>query len=299
MTQPQDKPPSRAEQAAAALAAYEAIRHGTPDPFLPLRWARLASVVRAERRVLTAFRAMLDRTLPRLRTAVVYPGGVVDPTGVFSVQPTWNDGMHDLVEIEVREAFEDGFRGAVGAWEPDAMQDTHTYLDQAYNRLVNTPDSVYSLIKREIHDAVTDGKDLDEVAEVVRRVLADADLPTWRNRAMVIARTETISAYNAGTYAGHLRQAAALGGDWEHAWLSTEDHRTRPTHVAADLHLGPPELRQRVPLGQPFIVGGFALMYPGDPAGPPQEVIQCRCTSVLLRPGEPLNTSNRHYRSQP
>jgi uncharacterized protein with gpF-like domain len=31
-------------------------------------------------------------------------------------------------------------------------------------------------------------------------------------------------------------------------------------------------------MGQPFIVGGARLMQPGDPAGPPGETIQCRCT---------------------
>lgn len=69
---------------------------------------------------------------------------------------------------------------------------------------------------------------------------------------------------------------------------STEDNRTRPTHQAADL--------QRVPLGTPFQVGGFELRFPGDPMGPPQEVIQCRCTSLLVEVGESIDLSNRQFK---
>jgi len=69
---------------------------------------------------------------------------------------------------------------------------------------------------------------------------------------------------------------------------STEDHRTRPTHRTAD--------GQRVPLAAPFQVGGFELMFPGDPAGPPQEVIQCRCSALLVEVGETIDLSNRQFR---
>jgi hypothetical protein len=71
---------------------------------------------------------------------------------------------------------------------------------------------------------------------------------------------------------------------------STDDSRTRETHRLAD--------GQRVALGQPFIVGGFELAFPGDPDGPPQEVIQCRCTMLLVEPGETVDMSNRQYRSR-
>ena len=43
---------------------------------------------------------------------------------------------------------------------------------------------------------------------------------------------------------------------------STDDKRTRDTHVVAD--------GQRVPVGSQFIVGGAELAFPGDPSGPPR-----------------------------
>jgi hypothetical protein len=39
-----------------------------------------------------------------------------------------------------------------------------------------------------------------------------------------------------------------------------------------------------IPVDEPFIVGGAELMYPGDPAGPPEETINCRCRSVTQHP---------------
>lgn len=55
---------------------------------------------------------------------------------------------------------------------------------------------------------------------------------------------------------------------------STHDSHTRPDHRQAD--------GQIVPLLSPFIVGESALMYPGDKAGPPEQVINCRCTAAVV-----------------
>ncbi len=63
---------------------------------------------------------------------------------------------------------------------------------------------------------------------------------------------------------------------------------SRETHEAAE--------GQRVPVGSPFIVGGFELRFPGDPLGPPQEVIQCRCVPILVERGEDVDLSNRQMR---
>lgn len=81
-----------------------------------------------------------------------------------------------------------------------------------------------------------------------------------------IARTELVRATNASSLA--MVQGAT---DIPYkVWMAQIDGRTRPTHKAAD--------SQTVPIDSTFVVGSSRLEYPGDPRGPGEEVIQCRCT---------------------
>jgi predicted ABC-type ATPase len=92
-----------------------------------------------------------------------------------------------------------------------------------------------------------------------------------RAAATMLARTDLISLANGGSH-----MAARMvfeEGTASKKWLNAEDARVRPTHSAAG--------GQVVPLEGPFRVGGFELMYPGDPQGPPAEVINCRCTFTV------------------
>lgn len=95
-----------------------------------------------------------------------------------------------------------------------------------------------------------------------------------RYRAETIARTESINALRSGQ-AEAIRQAVDTGElEQEFAtkvWDASGDARTRATHAAAD--------GQEVPIDQPFTVGGYRLMNPGDSSlgAPAGETIQCRC----------------------
>lgn len=83
------------------------------------------------------------------------------------------------------------------------------------------------------------------------------------------ARTACTSAECAGRVSSYQR-ADRLGVPLVEEWMATVDSRTRSSHRQAD--------GQRVEVGESFDVGGYELKYPGDPAGPPQEVYNCRCT---------------------
>lgn len=84
-------------------------------------------------------------------------------------------------------------------------------------------------------------------------------------RREMIARTETIRALNAVSY-----RLYDSWGTKKKEWLATGDKRTRPDHRAVD--------GQVVAIDKPFKVGGYEMMYPGDPAGPASQVVNCRCT---------------------
>ncbi len=95
-------------------------------------------------------------------------------------------------------------------------------------------------------------------------------------RATALARTVLIGLVN-GASQNAATEAFAGREDVTKVWLATDDERTRETHVEAN--------GQEVPLNEFFDVGGYQLMYPGDPDGPDEEVINCRCT--LIYSGDP------------
>lgn len=90
---------------------------------------------------------------------------------------------------------------------------------------------------------------------------------SWSAMPELLARAEATGAYN--SYA--LDQLARAGFTHKR-WVTRHDDRVRPTHRAAE--------GQTAPLGSEFIVGGFALRYPADPAAPAVETAGCRCVVV-------------------
>jgi hypothetical protein len=92
-------------------------------------------------------------------------------------------------------------------------------------------------------------------------------------RARMIARTETAQAVNSATDEA-MRPAHAAGIVQQREWLATSDARVRPSHAEAD--------GQRRSMDAAFQVGGADLQYPGDPAGPASEVVNCRCCVLYL-----------------
>lgn len=274
---------------AVALAA------GLPDPWWPSRLRRFAALVRAERRFYQAYAGFMGDWLDKLRGRVV-SHRVVDPWAVGSMRGAFKLGLDPIVDTVVREIVDDGFF-YVMLHAPVPTSYVDSYLQGVSNRLSNVPDGVFALVRKEVQAATDEGWSIDQLAARVETVLSDADVATWRNRALVIARTEAIGAYNAGTLAGFHGYAASAGGQWEKGWICTHDLAVRPTHLAADV--GTPGTGQRVPLAEPFVVGGSAMQHPGDPAGPPSEVCNCRCSMVLARPGEKIDLSNRHGKGQP
>lgn len=276
MTQPTDQqqPPPRQGPSAGTAVAVAALATGAADPFLPLRYSALATLVRAERRLYGRYRALLHGWLDEVRPRVVSPRGAIDAFAARTLRHAFAQGVDDVVDVVVREIFEDGW-DSVMLHTPVPPPYVDRYLAGAKNRLVNVPDQVYSLVRGEVSKATSEGWDIGQLASRVEDVLTANDASVWPGRGLVVARTEAIGAYNAGQLAGFKGYAATAGGQWEKAWLCTHDLRVRPTHLAADV--GTPETGQRVPLDEAFSVGDALLDHPGAdaPRPLPEEVIQC------------------------
>lgn len=274
-----------------------------PQPWLPQKFQAFSAIVAAEAQLFRKVMDLLGEWATRLRAAVfgsswstkaITPGSapsMVDPIGVRSTM-SWFDGQVDSgILVEVREIF-DWASHDIADPEPDGLYRATQAIRGARNRLKNVPDSVFRDVQAQTFKATTEGWSIDELAAQVDRILAESGAERWQSRARTIARTEAVAAYNAGTYSGFLSYADASPGGWEKVWLETHDHRTRRTHRDGVDGFG----GQRVPLTAMFQHGGVEMLYPGWPEGPPDEVINCRCSILLAREGEIIDFSNRHYK---
>lgn len=248
------------------------------------RRARGAEMARVEKRLHASFRELVSGTLERIEPRVM-SGSRPDPRGAYAAQGWFGKELDEWVDIDLREVAMDPLDGIDVI--PSSTKLINDYLDGAKNRLVNVPDRVYAVVAEIVSEGVENGDTNDQLAERVARLFGDEGVEMWEGRVMTVVRTEALAAQNAGQYASFLSIAALDDTPWEKAWLSTVDARVRETHRRAD--------QQRVPLTARFTVGGARLLYPGDPSGPPEEVINCRCSLLMLEPGEEIDLSNRQF----
>lgn len=255
------------------------------DPDLPQRLRAQAFIRQGEERIArTWFRSMtgfLDRVRPAvLREGRIDPGRVSDQAGF------WTSAVDTEIVPEVGSVLTDAWRRVTERGDPPTDPFVSEYLNQAGNRMKNIPDEVYGLIVMEVERGITEGLALERVRDEIQVILTASGSDRWKNRAMTVARTETIGAVNAGVFRSAQLEAQARGDVAPFkVWIATEDNRTRPTHNAAD--------KQRTLLSEPFVVGGARLMFPGDPRGPAAEVIQCRCSLLPIVLGDTIDWTDR------
>ena len=132
-------------------------------------------------------------------------------------------------------------------------------LDAVNRKMKRVPESVIE----EINEAMAEGLELEEDStELAKRV--DKQLKKSNPvRSKMIARTSGTAAFEGGQL-----EAFRDVGLSQKGWLAQPG--ARPSHAEAHL--------QRVPIEEPFSVGESKLMHPGDPTGPADEVINCRCS---------------------
>jgi uncharacterized protein with gpF-like domain len=132
-------------------------------------------------------------------------------------------------------------------------------------RIKNVATETITWVNELTAEALREGLSTDQAAARISEKWDDIG----RGRAERIARTETLSAANAGSQQG----AIDSGVDMLKFWISTPDGRVRDAHDTGQ-H---PELAEPRLMQQPFIVDGEELKFPGDPAGSAGNVINCRC----------------------
>lgn len=107
---------------------------------------------------------------------------------------------------------------------------------------------------------------LDDFKKDIKQSIRNSDTFDW-NRARTTARTEMMNVTNAGVLEGY-RQSKVVKYK---KWKCECGNRSRDTHIDADNIVAL--------VDEPFVVGGYQLMHPGDRSlgAPAREIINCRC----------------------
>jgi hypothetical protein len=255
------------------------------DEGLPQRLRAQAFIREGEQRVARSWFRAATRWFDRVRPSVVQ-GNRIDPGRVSDYNDFWTNQVDVEVVPTIRGVLTNAWNRILPGTAPGSDVWVSQYMNAVGNRLVNLPDEVYSLIVAEVERGIRDGRSLQDVAKDINTLLTATGSDRWPNRAITVARTETIAAVNAGIFRAAQLDAEERGDPAPFkAWLATDDTRTRPTHHAAD--------GQRTLMNEPFRVGNAQLMFPGDPRGPAGEVINCRCSMLPFILGEQLDWTNR------
>jgi hypothetical protein len=267
------------------LAAAPAPNEPGGDPWLTARLAALRGIIAGERALYRKAMDMFTKFTEFVKPKVVQ-GKHIDPAGVFAGVPLWRKltgaFVHEGVAPILRESYNRGRRQAnapdIDVESFHALPYTLRYLDEVQNKLVRVPDELFNELRTVLKDGTKEGVPIPDLAEFIEKELLNGNAEVWKNRGVVVARTEVIGANNGGQFQAFQDLGKDIGDVYVKRWLATHDHRTRATHRVAD--------GQTVPIAAPFTVGGFPAMFPGEKTLPPQESIQCRCSVLYLKEGE-------------
>ena len=206
-----------------------------------------AAVETIRRRWETRGREIVRRTLADELEAVlrVGPAGIVEYRWFDALWTLWNGAGSDAAEL------------ALADLEEKALAD-----------LVPDVSEIRRVVARRARQATT--RSLEAVASLAARATAAETRLLYQSTLgeSAIVRTVAHEVVSATAWA---QQAAArtTGRNLVKIWNTVGDERVRPSHAAAS--------GQRRRLDTFYLVGGAALMHPGDPAGPIGETINCRC----------------------
>ena len=247
------------------------VRSPAAEAWLGKSSERIVEIVAEQRRVIrqTLQAGMAVGNNPR--TTALDIVGRIDPVrrvrvggvlGLTEQQAGWvANGRTDLNLLtatpdQVRDYFASIGRNVPDGYSPLSSYKSRALRDKRFDAMVDR--------------AVRDGKPLTQAQ--IDKAITQMQNRAQRYRGETVARTESLNALRAGHHDA-VAQAIEVGDvdarDTYHTWDATGGGRTRDAHMEAD--------GQRKPINEPFVVGGELLMYPGDPAGSAENIINCRC----------------------
>lgn len=242
---------------------------------IPPEAAATAVLIAAETALAAAVLAAYTTWLAAASTAVLAAfnrlGLAPDPNAIWALTTLWNRLINPILrdlEKLARQGWEDAARqlGVNLPYNPNSAT-LQAQLEQTRNLLVRTPDEAYRMVIKALARSQELGETVARQAARVREVLDVTGSENWPSRAETVAITEVNRVYAFGMLAAGFSTGNPQAVD--KVWDAKHDSATRRAH--RDAH------GQRRILGDPFLVGGELLMAPLDPAGSPENVINCRC----------------------
>jgi uncharacterized protein with gpF-like domain len=158
---------------------------------------------------------------------------------------------------EIKAKLSDSFWQAILKWSKS----------EAASKIVKISRTSERMIAAAVSAGIDAGESNWTIAERIRDLKKVSD-----SRAMLIARTET---HNAAGKAADV-MSADMKFKQEKKWLAASDERTRTSHA----NVGSTDW---IDANEKFNVGGTSMDHPGDSAGGPENICNCRCAVMYRR----------------
>ena len=192
-----------------------------------------------------------------------------------------------------------GFKIETAAWFRPVPAQVNVALDYSAELIHNIVEPMRASINKQLQLALLgQKKPLDAMREITKILGVEARTGVWKKvpdpvsgiaaRAEADVRTEMQRMFNLSNHSQQMAVAEMVPGVTKR-WVATGDLRTRRSHLLAHIKYK----NNPIPIDQPFILSPtkgknrgrqFKLMYPLDPNGPPELVINCRCKMATIHP---------------
>lgn len=174
------------------------------------------------------------------------------------------------VDKALAEAFAEGFNTTLTTFKfGDPAEAAKKFLDEyAGDKITGIMQTTMDQVHTVLSEGFSAGKSIGDISKSISDKFTEIDT----GRAHTIARTETLTAVSAGREQKRVEFKKQFPETkLMKMWVSAQDDRVRDSHADLD--------GKSVGADEAFDNG---LMYPRDPSGDAEEVINCRCTDITF-----------------
>lgn len=168
--------------------------------------------------------------------------------------------VSNILEVEFKGFTEETFYERMRRWAKEEAGNKIKIINKT------EADKVGEFIEHMIEDG-------ESHVTIAKGISAFEEMSLWE--ALRISRTETHTCANASTQ----EAAKSTGVEWNKYWVTANDERVRESHAQAAIDYSS---ENAIPMDEMYEVGESELMYPGDPGGEPEDVINCRCVELYV-----------------